>query len=146
MIKPVFTIGASPDALLIRDEVFTQEQGFHDDVEDIDKTAVSLVLYLDENPIATARMFEVDPETYHLGRVAVRKTYRGKKVGTYLVKFMETKARTLGARWIILESQIDKAGFYEKLGYRPMGDGEIIYDQGYPHIMLHKWLLKKKPR
>lgn len=144
MIKEKFTFGPTPEALAIRKKVFEDEEGFTDDIDEDDKRAISCVLYLDELPIATARLIEIDPETYHLGRVAVIKEMRGKKVGTYLVKFIEVKARSLGARKIALSSQLDKKGFYASLGYKET-TGEIYLDQGYPHVEMQKILVKPKP-
>lgn len=143
MIKEKFSFGATKDALNIRQKVFVDEEGFHDDEDEDDKTAITCVLYFDSVPIATARLVEIDPETYHLGRVCVIKEMRMKKIGTYLVRFMEVKARSLGARKILLSSQLDKAPFYSSIGYKEL-TGEVYLDQGYPHVDMGKILLKPK--
>jgi predicted GNAT family N-acyltransferase len=143
MIEPKFSIGLTPDARKIRMAVFVEEQGYQNEFDDDDQTAWHLVLYSDNIPMGTARLLEVDPETYRIGRVAVLSQYRHRKVGSYLVKFMETKARTLGARKVILGAQLDKAPFYQKLGYSPNAEGEVYLDEGHPHIMMEKILVKK---
>jgi predicted GNAT family N-acyltransferase len=142
MIKEKFQVGLPNDAKVIRQEVFVEEQGFKEEFSSEDNNAIHLVLYLDNYPIATARLIEEDPETYHVGRVAVRKPYRGKKIGTYLMKFLEVKARTLGARKLVLNAQLDKKDFYLKCGYKEI-DGEIFLDEGCPHIALEKQIVKK---
>ena len=43
------------DAVKIRKEVFMEEQGFHDEFDETDETAVHLVLYIDQVPAATCR-------------------------------------------------------------------------------------------
>ena len=73
MIKPVFTLGTSLEAKEIRQEVFVQEQGFQNEFDEYEKTATTLVLFLDDIPIATGRLRTLDPETYKIERVAVRK-------------------------------------------------------------------------
>lgn len=73
MIKPVFTFGLPSDAKALREEVFVQEQGFQNEFGPEDDRCWSLVLYLDDRPIATGRILEIDPETYQIGRVAVKK-------------------------------------------------------------------------
>ena len=38
------------DAVKIRKEVFMEEQGFHDEFDETDETAIHLVLYIDQVP------------------------------------------------------------------------------------------------
>ena len=145
MIKEVFTFGLPKDAERIRQEVFTLEQGFAPeiDLDEHDKEAWHVVLYLDGYPISTGRVFPEDPETYHIGRVAVRKKFRGMKVGAYTMKFLCTKAKTLGARKVVLGAQLDKVPFYKTLGFKEQ-TGEIFDDGGAPHVMMEKILVKPK--
>ena len=144
MVKPFFHFGLTEDVKLIREEVFVKEQGFANEFDENDKQCWHLVLYLDNVPISTGRILEVDPETYQISRVAVRKQFRGMKVGTYTVKFLCNKAISLGARKAILLAQEDKVPFYRSIGFRPYPDGEIIYEEGVPHIKMYKILTKKK--
>ena len=144
MVKPLFHFGLTDDAKLIREEVFVKEQGFAEEFDENDAKCWHLVLYFDSIPIATGRILEVDPETYRLGRIAVRKQFRGMKVGSYTVKFLCNKALSLGARKAILLAQTDKMGFYRSLGFRPVPDGEVIYEEGVPHAMMYKVLIRDK--
>lgn len=146
MITPKFTIGASLEARTIREEVFVQEQGFRDEFDEYDETSPSLVLFLDGYPIATGRLRALNPERYKIERVAVRKAFRGKKVGTYCVKFLCTKIKTMGGRVACLHAQVDKMPFYERLGFAVVGDGEILYEEGVPHIEMEKILVKDSSR
>ena len=144
MIKPLFHFGLADDAKLIREEVFVKEQGFAKEFDENDAKSWHLVLYLDGVPISTGRILEIDPETYQIGRVAVRERFRHMKVGTYTVKFLCNKALSLGARKAILAAQVDKMSFYRSIGFRPYPNGEIFYDEGVPHIMMYKVLIRKK--
>ncbi len=144
MVKPLFHFGLIDDAKLIRKEVFVKEQGFAKEFDENDSKSWHLVLYLDGTPISTGRILEIDPETYQVGRVAVRKDFRHMKVGTYTVKFLCNKALSLGARKAILAAQVDKMPFYHALGFRPYPDGEVFYDEGVAHIMMYKVLIRKK--
>jgi predicted GNAT family N-acyltransferase len=147
MVKEKFTIGLPEDARMIRQKVFVDEQGYQHEFDDPDDpTAVHLVLYLDDKPIGTARLVEVDPETYRVGRVAVLKEYRHQKVGTYLLKYLEVKVKTLGGRKMILGAQEDKVQFYMKNGYHLDPNGEAYLDEGHPHVMMEKILKFKKYR
>ena len=146
MVKPVFHIGPTEDAKTIREEVFCIEQGFENEFDELDDTSISLVLYLDDAPIATGRLTKVDPATYQIGRVAVRKLYRGRGVGSYLMEFLCVKARELGAKTALVHAQLDKRAFYNRLGFYEFGGGVIDYDEGVPHIYLAKDLWEGKRR
>ena len=76
----------------------------------------------------------------------MRKEFRGKTVGTAVLKFLSTKARTLGARNIILNAQLDKLPFYEKAGFAVSNDGLINFDEGKPHVWMEKTLVRPKKK
>jgi predicted GNAT family N-acyltransferase len=146
MIEPKFSLGLPKDAQMIRQKVFVEEQGYQHEFVGDDDPCWCLVLYFNGLPIATGRILEIDPETYRIGRVAVLKEYRGKKIGTYVLKFLEVKIKTLGGHHAILHAQVEKKGFYEKCGYQVAGSGEIDYDEGHPHVMMEKELKSKNRR
>ena len=146
MVKPVFTIGPSQNAKDIRTEVFIEEQKCVNEFDELDPSSWSLVLYLDKEAMGTGRLIKIDPTTYAIGRVAVRKKFRHQKVGTYILKFLEKKAVTIGANKIELHAQVDKIPFYVKNGYHIVGDGEIYYEEGIPHQTMEKTLERPKRR
>jgi predicted GNAT family N-acyltransferase len=143
MVEPKFSLGLPTDAQMIRQKVFVEEQGYQHEFVGDDEGCWCLVLYFNNAPIATGRIKEIDPETYRIGRVAVLKEYRGKKIGTYVLKFLETKIKTLGGRKVILGAQLDKKVFYEKCGYRLSADSEVFTDEGHPHVWMEKTLERK---
>ena len=57
-----------------------------------------------------------------LGRLAVRKMYRGRGLGARLVEELNRKAVSLGASLSQLDAQKRACGFYEKQGYRVCGE------------------------
>ena len=59
------------------------------------------------------------------------------------MKFLCTKAKTLGARKVVLGAQLDKVPFYKTLGFKEQ-TGEIFDDGGAPHVMMEKILVKPK--
>lgn len=128
------------EAIEIRFQVFTLEQGFAKevDLDDFDYKSVHILVYINNKAIATARMFKEDENAFHVGRIAVLKEYRNQGVGSFILSVFEKKAKELGGHKINIGSQIDKAGFYEKCGYKKYGD--IFNDAGYPHIMMQKLL------
>ena len=129
-----------PDAKIIREEVFVAEQGFEIEFDEIDETAIHIVVYDDDKPIATARTFpkENGSNAYIIGRVAVIKPYRGKNLGAYVLEHLEDVIKTKGAKVIELSAQTRVQGFYKKYGYEPFG--EEYYDEYCPHISMRKTL------
>ena len=140
MVRHEFGIGPSKDAKMIRKAVFCDEQGYQNEFDESDPSSVSIVLYLDEQPIATGRLVKIDPSLYQLGRLAVLKEYRCKKVGHYTVNFLLAKAREMGANRVMAHVQDDKIGFYRKLGFKNMPGIEPDFDEGHRHVYMIRYL------
>ena len=127
----------APDAAAIRREVFMEEQGFRSEFDDIDKRAYHAVIFTDGKASAAGRLFE-GRSGWHIGRVAVRKEFRGTGLGALVMMSLEEKAAQLGAERIRLSAQVRARGFYEKLGYTAEGDEYL--DETCPHIAMYKIL------
>lgn len=124
------------DCCAIRTEVFVNEQGFEMEFDDTDRTAYHLIIYTDGIPAATGRIYPANGGTWAIGRVAVRKPYRGTGLGAYLMHQLESAARALGATSFTLSAQVRAGGFYQKQGYTPTGS--VYDDEGIPHIRMQK--------
>ena len=125
------------EAAKIREEVFVREQGFSEEFDTVDNSACHIVLFLDGKAVATCRYFS-DGGSYKVGRIAVLKNYRGRNFGSAVLLEAEKQIAMLGGRSVILHSQLQACGFYEKLGYVPYG--EIEPEEGCPHIWMKKEL------
>lgn len=138
MYEVKFALGLAmlPDAAVIREAVFMREQGFSNEFDETDKTAHHVVVYDGNRPMATGRTFSEDGETYHLGRIAVLKEYRGLHLGALVVQSLEKKALQLGAKKLELSAQVRVKGFYKKMGYMPVG--KEYPDEHAPHILMQK--------
>lgn len=129
------------EAKLIRGEVFVDEQGFADEFDDTDGICQHLVLFDEDAPIATGRIFPQSENTYAAGRIAVKKEYRGKNIGMEVMRLLEEKAAELGADTVAVSAQCRARGFYEKAGYT--ASGETYLDQFCPHIHMEKNLNRR---
>ena len=130
--------GVPEAALAVRIPVFVEEQGFVDEIDEIDSIATHFVLFDEvQEPIATCRVFEQEG-TYILGRLCVLKAYRGKGYGSELVAAAEQHVRSVNGKSVSLHSQYHAKTFYEKLGYAVCSD--IEDEQGCPHIWMKKRL------
>lgn len=127
------------DAVRIRRQVFMEEQGFENELDEIDAIASHIVMYCDTAAIATCRVFDdPDGKGYILGRLAVSLPYRGQNIGTEMLKEAEKLVQRKGGSSLSLHAQCRAKAFYQKAGYREFGD--IEYDEGCPHIWMRKHL------
>ncbi len=136
-VKITYGIDRNPFAKEIRQRVFVNEQGFENEFDEIDEKAWHIVVFLGEIPVATARLYQQN-EDFHIGRVAVLKKHRGKKLGETAVLMLEKKAKELGISQISLSAQVTAKGFYEKMGYKSLED--LHYDEFCPHVTMTKLL------
>ena len=127
----------------IRIEVFQKEQGFQQEFDEIDNYALSFLGSIDGKTVATLRLFrdKENSNRFTIGRVAVRKEYRGRGLGQELIKEALKVAKEEGATAVYLHSQITAMGFYESCGFE--GFGEIGLDEGCPHRWMVKYLSSK---
>lgn len=127
-----------PGARQIRQEVFVCEQGYTMEFDETDKRSVHVCASDGNIPVATARAFVTEGQTYAIGRVAVAKPYRKKGVGRFLLQKLEAHLLAMGAKKLTLRAQISAMGFYEKLGYHSVG--EETFDEARPHMRMEKLL------
>lgn len=118
-MKTVIYEGISDYAKEIRQKVFVNEQGFCDEFDDIDKTAVHMVMFNDaEMPIATCRIFwDKAMNMYILGRLAVIKEYRGKNIGSVMLEQAEKYIQKSGGKCAALHAQCRVKKFYQKIRF-----------------------------
>lgn len=127
------------EAKAIRFKVFIEEQGFENELDDIDNIALHFVIYKDGKAVGTSRMFpENGGKAYHLGRICVLKECRGLHLGADIVNKMCEKAKELGAERCELSAQCRAMGFYKTIGFQERG--EVYLDEGCPHIFMEKSL------
>lgn len=126
------------EAKKIRETVFINEQGFQNEFDEIDNEAVHIVLYNeDEVPVATCRVYwNTSMNSYTLGRLAVIEKYRGKNIGSIMLKEAERYVRENDGKNLVLHAQCRVVDFYRKSGFIELGDVEN--DEGCPHVWMKK--------
>ena len=103
----------------IRIDVFMKEQGFEDEFDEIDDIAKFVLLSIDGKPAGTCRYFPSNEEgDAHIGRMAVRKLYRGQHLGTKIMIAAENGIRRDGFKTCSLSAQVQAKPFYESLAIR----------------------------
>lgn len=116
----------------VRHEVFVIGQNVPIELEqdEMDPLCIHFLALDGRFPVGTAR---VDREG-HIGRVAVLESYRGKGVGTKLMKAAIQRAQSEGCPAALLNSQVSAVEFYSKLGFEPYG-AEFI-EAGIAHVAM----------
>ncbi len=129
-------IGQTRDIALcraLRRTVFIEEQGVSeaDELDDLDDAAVHLLATEDGQPLGSARLLVLG-DTGKIGRVCVLASARGRGLGAALIRAAVATFATLpGVKHVKLGAQTHALGFYEALGFRPVG--AVYDDAGIPH-------------
>ena len=107
-------LAQNPQAALLREEIFVQEQGFSNEFDEIDPIAFHLVILEQGEPVATGRTYPSpeDADCFILGRIAVRRAMRGQHWGAQVVRQLEDICRQQGAERCHLSAQLQAQGFY----------------------------------
>ena len=123
------------EAYLIRKRVFIDEQDVPEHIErdEFDDAAIHVICKADELIIAAGRILLFEEEAI-VGRVAVLKPWRGKGVGKKIMEFVMEIAKRNGVEIVTANVQIDVQDFYEKLGFKPMG--ELFLEAGIEHVKM----------
>lgn len=136
-IKPVIT---KRDALImaeIRTAVFLVEQNVppHDEFDGSDDGQEHFLIYKDKTPIGTIRYAFIEEHVVHLSRIATLKQFRGfgysKKALTFVMDMLVSKVNPLT---FTLGAQVQALGFYEKMGFKKVGD--VYLDANIPHFKM----------
>lgn len=118
----------------VREAVFVEEQGYtlEEEFDAYDNECPHLVLFDEETPVATGRLVFLPDGTAKLGRIAVRKTYRGQHLGAAVVKALLQRAKSCGAKRAYVSAQSYAIPFYNKFGF--VAYGETYLDGRIPHM------------
>jgi predicted GNAT family N-acyltransferase len=119
-------------ALAIRKRVFVGEQGVPEEIEmdRDDGRAIHFLAFNSGKAVGTARLV-IRQRGAKIGRMAVLKNYRGKGIGTKLLRRAIVTARKQGAQKIYLHAQVPVIGFYEAMAFRCVGP--VFKEAGIPH-------------
>jgi len=124
------------DCLALRIDIFVVEQECpYSEIDGKDKK--SWHLYATENDVIAAYIRIVPPgisyEEISIGRVAIAKTYRGKKLGYQLMnRGMDFIQEKFGEQPIRIGAQQHLRRYYEQLGFAKVSD--MYLEDGIPHI------------
>lgn len=117
----------------VRRSVFVDEQGVpeHEEWDAADQTAIHvLAVTADREPIGTGRLEPCGK----IGRVAVRREWRGTGVGGQIMRHLVNQATESGFTRVYLHAQVAAQGFYQRLGFT--AEGPAFDEVGIPHVRM----------
>ena len=127
-------------AWAIRRQVFIEEQNVPEEIEmdAEDSHAFHALATLDDVAIGCGRMLEHGVGEVKIGRMAVLREFRNKRVGAQILRFLIDRARTRGCRKAILHAQLTAEGFYLREGFKPVGG--VFDEAGIAHRLMEREL------
>jgi predicted GNAT family N-acyltransferase len=114
----------------VREAVFVREQRIPVELEwdDADASATHVLAFAENGEaIGTGRLLP----SGHIGRMAVLRAYRGQGVGRALLAALLDAGHANGHAEVTLSAQIQVIGFYQRMGFLPVG--EVYREAGIPH-------------
>jgi len=113
----------------IRRKVFIEEQKVPEDMEwdEYDTLSVHCIASDNGKAVGTGRLMS----NGQIGRIAVLKNYRGKGIGTAVLKFLIDQHRSRSSTPITLHAQTHAIDFYKNFGF--VINGDEFDEAGIPH-------------
>jgi predicted GNAT family N-acyltransferase len=131
--------------LAVREEVFCREQGVpkEEEIDGRDGEAMHLVALApgDERVIGTLRLL-IDSGTAKVGRVAVERDWRGRRVASRMLELALAAAREQGCVRARLAAQLTATGVYRRAGFEV--ESEPFEDAGIQHVWMGLWLTPRE--
>ena len=124
----------------LRDDILRKPLGLNFTEEELETEKDNLLMaaYEDDHLLGCCMLVEEDPQTVRLRQMAVLNDLQGKGVGSALMHFAENLARDRGYRRITMHARKNALGFYEKMGYKQVGN-EFV-EITIPHYVMEKQL------
>lgn len=122
----------------LRNEILRQPLGLSltpDELE-AEKKDILIGAFDDDEMLACCLMTEMDNRSLRLRQMAVQNNLQGKGIGASMMHFAEIVARDKGYKKLVMHARKTVMGFYEKLGYKAIGD-EFI-EVTIPHYIMEK--------
>ncbi|HEY8444338.1 MAG TPA: GNAT family N-acetyltransferase [Clostridia bacterium] len=139
MLKYVCLNDITQEIRELRYEVFVKEQNIAPEIEieSDEHNYLHLCIYKDDKLVAYARA-KIKGEVLRLGRILVKKEYRGQGLGAAIMSYCEQIAREKGCKTLELNAQYRAIGFYEKVGF--IAEGDFFEEAGIKHRKMKKVL------
>lgn len=135
-VRPADWEADQPALRAVREQVFVLEQSVPREMEwdQFDGLSRHVIAEAQDAAIGTGRLL---PDG-HIGRIAVLPGWRGRGVGSTLLRTLLDMARAAGHDRAMLNAQVRAVAFYRRFGFEPAG--EEFLEAGIPHIAMSRRL------
>ena len=122
----------------LRNVILRQPLGLSFTPEELAKEKEDILIgaFDDDEMLACCMLTKTDDKCLRLRQMAVQNNLQGKGIGASMMNFAEILARDKGFKKLIMHARKTAIGFYEKLGYKVVGN-EFI-EVTIPHYVMEK--------
>ncbi len=124
----------------LRNDILRQPLGLSFDADELarEKEDILIGAFDDDEMLACCLLTKMDDKCLRLRQMAVQNNLQGKGIGASMMNFAETVARDKGYKKLVMHARKTVMGFYEKLGYKAVGDE--FTEVTIPHFVMEKSL------
>jgi N-acetylglutamate synthase-like GNAT family acetyltransferase len=116
--------GEYEQMLRLRNDILRKPLGLSFDKSELEKEIEDTLIgaFEEEKMLGCCLLTTIDKDVVRLRQMAVQNNLQGKGIGATMVTYAENVARDLGYKKMIMHARKPVIGFYEKLGYKTIGD------------------------
>jgi predicted N-acetyltransferase YhbS len=124
----------------LRNQILREPLGLTLTAEELDseKNDILIAAFDDDEMMGCCILTPMDASTLRLRQMAVPSSLQGKGIGASIMSFAEDLARDKGYSRMIMHARDTAIGFYEKFGFRVIGDP--FTEVNLPHHIMEKVL------
>ncbi|MBK8494945.1 MAG: GNAT family N-acetyltransferase [Ferruginibacter sp.] len=124
----------------LRYEILRQPLGLSFTTDELDREKEDILIgaFDEDEMLACCMLTKTGHTSVRLRQMAVQNNLQGKGIGGSMMNFAEILARDKGYKKLIMHARETAVGFYEKLGYKVVGDKFI--EVTIPHYVMEKSL------
>lgn len=124
----------------LRNEILRQPLGLSFTPEELAKEKDDILIgaFDEDDLLACCMLTKATSDSLRLRQMAVQNNLQGKGIGASMLHFAENLTKDKGYNKIIMHARETATGFYEKLGYKIVGDK--FTEVTIPHYVMEKKL------
>jgi len=122
----------------LRSLILRQPLGLSFSQEELDREVNDILIaaFDEEVMLGCCILSKLDTQTMRLRQMAVNNNLQGKGIGASIMSFTESIASDKGYRKIMMHARDTAIGFYEKFGYKVVGNQ--FFEVNLPHYIMEK--------
>ncbi|HXS58201.1 MAG TPA: GNAT family N-acetyltransferase [Hanamia sp.] len=111
---------------------------FREEELEREKDDILIGAFDEDRILGCCLLSRIDKDCVRLRQMAVQNNLQGKGIGAAMMNFAENVARDRGYKTLIMHARKTAVGFYEKSGYKVVGDE--FEEVRLPHFVMEKKL------